>query len=195
MAFHAKLASLSIGCTWVRLSNSDTGTTNTFLYAHRLVAITVVFVENDYLKFFQSFIASMVQIGGINLPKSVSTMLGRNLGQVYTNRGETDPKVALESMFKAMGADNVQFQPNEGTEDESMDFGFTVTTEYPSEFCPIGGELKPKRHGMFFEGICQPYASAFLSTFRPGAKVNLTCDRCVLRDGDNKCIIKAEFSE
>jgi len=161
-------------------------------------------MEADYLKFFQSFIASMVQIGGINLPKSVSTMLGRNLGEVYKKRGVTDPKEALESMFKAMGGVNVTFQPLdeetgevqsvEGEEvNGSMETGFSVTTEYPTEFCSIGGGLKPKRYNLFFEGICQPYASAFLASFRPGSKITLTNEKCVLKDGDNKCCINARF--
>jgi hypothetical protein len=164
-------------------------------------------VERDYLKFFQSFIASMVQIGGINLPKTVSTMLGHHLGEVYKQRGVTDPKVALESMFKAMGGQNVEFHPIGGENEElqpepeeaeapqATDLGFTITTEYPEEFCPIGGEYKPKRHAMFFEGICQPYATAFLSAFRPGTKITLTCEKCVLRDGDKKCTIQATFEE
>ncbi|HME56009.1 MAG TPA: hypothetical protein VKM55_27645 [Candidatus Lokiarchaeia archaeon] len=156
----------------------------------------MVAVETDYLKFFQSFIASMVQIGGINLPKSVSTMLGRNLGEVYKKRGVTDPKEALGSMFKAMGGESVMFEPLEEETGEDilpMENGFKVTTEYATEFCPIGGGLKPKRHSLFFEGICQPYASAFLASFRPGSKITLTCDRCVLKDGDNKCCIQATF--
>lgn len=166
----------------------------------------MVAVETDYLKFFQSFIASMVQIGGINLPKSVSTILGRNLGEVYKKRGVTDPKVALESMFKAMGGENVIFDPldeeivedqaseRDEAEIQSMENGFKVTTEYPTDFCPIGGGFKPKRHGLFFQGICQPYASAFLSSFLPGSKITLTSDRCALKDGENKCCIVATFS-
>ena len=167
----------------------------------------MVAVEADYLKFFQSFVASMVQIGGINLPKSVSTMLGRNLGEVYKKRGVTDPKIALESMFKAMGGETVDFQPVyednpevQATDEENADvqpveIGFKVTTAYPTEFCSIGGSLKPKRFSMFFEGICNPYASAFLSSFLPGSKISLSCDKCVLKDGDNKCCIQATFTQ
>jgi hypothetical protein len=161
----------------------------------------MVAVEADYLKFFQSFIASMVQIGGINLPKSVSTMLGRNLGEVYKKRAVTDPKEALESMFKAMGGVNVTFQPlddenveADDAEVQAMEIGFKVTTEYPTAFCSIGGSFKPKRFNMFFEGICQPYAAAFLSSFRPRNKITLTCEKCVLKDGDNKCCINARFT-
>nr|MDO8111196.1 hypothetical protein [Candidatus Sigynarchaeota archaeon] len=144
-------------------------------------------METDYVKFFQSFIASMVQIGGINLPKSVSTMLGRNLGEVYKKRGITDQKVALESMFKAMGGKAVSFVDTQT--------GFKVTTEFPTEFCPIGGSVKPKRHNMFFEGICNPYASGFLSSFNPKEKVSLSFQKCVLKDADSKCIIDAKFTK
>ena len=90
-------------------------------------------------------------------------------------------------MFKAMGGKAVGF--------EDTSAGFKVTTEFPMEFCPIGGSVKPKRHSMFFEGICHPYATGFLSSFRPGFKIGLTCIKCVLRDADNKCIIEARFSK
>ncbi|NMC06345.1 MAG: hypothetical protein GYA24_14100 [Candidatus Lokiarchaeota archaeon] len=143
-------------------------------------------MEADYLKFFQSFIASMVQLGGINLLKSNSTMLGRNLGDIYKKRGVNDYHDALKSMFRAMGGKSVTM-----TDDEAG--GFIVDTEYEAEFCPIGGSVKPKRFEMFFEGICRPYAVGFLSTFKPGTKVEIACKSCVLKDAGNKCIIDARF--
>jgi hypothetical protein len=143
-------------------------------------------METDYLKFFQSFIASMVQMGGINLLKSNSTMLGRNLGEIYKKRGITDPHDALKSMFRAMGGKTVTIKDDKAS-------GFIVDTEYETEFCPIGGSVKPKRHDMFFEGICKPYATGFLSTFKPGTKIDIICKSCVLKDADNKCVIEARF--
>jgi hypothetical protein len=128
----------------------------------------------------------MVQMGGINLLRSNSTMLGRNLGEIYKKRGITDYHEALKSMFRAMGGKTVTITDNKAG-------GFTVDTEYESEYCPIGGALKPKRHDMFFEGICKPYAVGFLSTFKPGTKIDLVCKSCVLKDPDNKCLIEARF--
>jgi hypothetical protein len=143
-------------------------------------------LETDYLKFFQSFIASMVQMGGINLLRSNSTMLGRNLGEIYKKRGITDSNQALQSMFKAMGGKTVTISnDHEGT--------LTVATEFETEYCPIGGSVKPKRHEMFFEGICKPYAVGFLSTFKPGSKISVSCKSCVLKSVDSKCVIEARF--
>ena len=144
-------------------------------------------METDYLKFFQSFIASMVEIGGINLPRSVSSKLGRNLGEIYKKRGVNDVKTAIKSMFKAMGGEDVEFEESET--------GFTVITRYPSDFCPIGGSLKPKRHDMFVESICYPYARGFLSTFLPNTKIDLACKQCVLATGDNECRMDIEATE
>jgi hypothetical protein len=143
-------------------------------------------METDYLKFFQSFIANMVQMGGINLLKSNSTMLGRNLGEIYKKRGIIDVLQALKSMFRAMGGKTV-------TITDDQDKGFTVDTDFGEEFCPIGGAVKPKRHDMFFEGICKPYATGFLSTFKHGAKFDLICKSCILRDAGSKCVIEAKF--
>lgn len=144
-------------------------------------------VETDYLKFFQSFIASMVEIGGINLPRSVSSKLGRNLGEIYKQRGVTDPETALTSMFKAMGGEKVIF--------ERHATGFSITTRYPTDFCPIGGALKPKRHEMFIESICYPYARGFLSAFEPQARIDIQCKDCVLRSGDNCCKMVVDIGE
>ncbi len=143
-------------------------------------------MEADYLKFFQSFIANMVQMGGINLVKSNATMLGRNLGDIYKKRGITDASKALKSMFRAMGGKTVTITADK-------DNGLTVDTDFGEEFCPIGGSVKPKRHDMFFEGICRPYATGFLSSFKPGSKIDLVCKSCVLRDADSKCVIEAKF--
>ncbi|MBN2151804.1 MAG: hypothetical protein JW839_10180 [Candidatus Lokiarchaeota archaeon] len=143
-------------------------------------------METDYLKFFQSFIASLVQMGGINLLRSNSTMLGRNLGEIYKKRGVTDFHTALKSMFRAMGGKTVEI-----TDDKEG--GFTVETDFGETFCPIGGAVKPKRHEMFFEGICKPYAIGFLSAFKQGARLEIACKSCVLKDADSKCIIQALF--
>jgi hypothetical protein len=128
----------------------------------------------------------MVQMGGLNLLRSNSTMLGRNLGEIYKKRGITDVQHALKSMFRAMGGKTVTIADEKNT-------GLKVDTEFETEFCPIGGAVKPKRHDMFFEGICKPYAVGFLSTFKQGVKIDVTCKSCVLKDADNKCVIEATF--
>lgn len=128
----------------------------------------------------------MVEMGGINLPRTISTMLGRNLGKIYKERGVTDQKVALTSMFKAMGGKKVSF--------EDIENGYIITTEFPTDFCSIGGGLKPKRYNMFVESICFPYAKGFLSQFNPNATISVDCEACVLRDPDNKCVMQVSFN-
>ncbi len=128
----------------------------------------------------------MVEIGGINLPRIVSTKLGRNLGEIYKCRNIQDESTALKEMFRAMGGTT--------TDVTSIPRGIEVTTRFPEDFCSIGGGLKPKRHSLIFEGICSPYASGFLSTFRPGKSIKVTCLQCITKDPGSTCKIKAEFS-
>nr|MDO8118752.1 hypothetical protein [Candidatus Sigynarchaeota archaeon] len=142
-------------------------------------------MESDYLKFFQSYIAQMIDIGGMNFPRIVSTKLGRNLGDIYKNRNVCESD-ALKEMFKAMGGVTTDVKDVPG--------GIEVTTQFPRDFCSIGGGLKPRRHSLIFEGICSPYATGFLSAFRPGKSIKVTCLNCITKDQGNTCKIKAEFT-
>ncbi|MHA1683169.1 MAG: hypothetical protein ACTSUE_19675 [Promethearchaeota archaeon] len=143
--------------------------------------------SSDTIKFFQSFIAQMVEIGGINLPRSIATKLGRNLGDLYKKKGTGNYKDALTSMFRGMGGETKSFIENEG--------GFTIEIEYPNPFCPIGGAKKPQRFNIFTEAICRPYAVGFLSAFLPSNKIHIKFDKCILKGDDNKCCINANLKK
>ena len=100
-------------------------------------------MEDDTIKFFQSFIAQMIEIGGINLPRSIASKLGRNLGDIYKKKGVEDWNIALKGMFRAMGGVATEFEKKDG---ETI-----VTTKYPGPFCSIGGRPKERRYNMDFE--------------------------------------------
>ncbi|MFX0098595.1 MAG: hypothetical protein ACFFCS_03370 [Candidatus Hodarchaeota archaeon] len=143
-------------------------------------------MEDDTIKFFQSFIAQMIEIGGINLPRSIASKLGRNLGDIYKKKGVTDWTIAIKGMFRAMGGESTEFKKADGDT--------IVTTDYPGPFCSIGGRPKERRFSMFTESICRPYAKGFLSAFRPDFKLEIESIKCVLKGDDNKCQIKVAFS-
>ncbi|MBD3188404.1 hypothetical protein GF325_16330 [Candidatus Bathyarchaeota archaeon] len=143
--------------------------------------------STDTIKFFQSFVAQMVEIGGINLPRSIATKLGRNLGDLYRKKGVGDYKEALESMFRGMGGKTRKFEQDE--------HGFTILIEYPREFCPIGGGHKPQRFEIFTEAICRPYAIGFLSAFLPRTKIRMKFLNCVLKEVGKTCSIVARIEK
>ena len=45
--------------------------------------------NRDALKFFQSYIKEMIDVGGANLPKSISASLGAKLGKILQKKGVT----------------------------------------------------------------------------------------------------------
>lgn len=145
-------------------------------------------IGSDTIKFFQSFIAAMIEIGGINLPRSIASKLGRNLGEIYTKKGVEDWKIAIKGMFRAMGSVSTEFEKDD--EDDTI-----VTTKYPKAFCSIGGKPKERRYNMFTEAICKPYAKGFISAFRPDYKLQIESEKCVLKGDDNLCQIKVVFSK
>ncbi|TFG25038.1 MAG: hypothetical protein EU532_12000, partial [Promethearchaeota archaeon] len=61
-------------------------------------------MKKDALKFFQAYIEEMVDIGGHNLPKAVSTKLGTKLGRIYKKKEIRTFKSAVKNSYKALGA-------------------------------------------------------------------------------------------
>ena len=52
--------------------------------------------NRDALKFFQAYIKEMIDVGGVNLPKSISVSLGAKLGKLLRERG----LIGLENSLK-----------------------------------------------------------------------------------------------
>lgn len=54
------------------------------------------------LKFFQAYINEMIDIGGENLPKTISTKLGFKLGKIYKEQDISNLESGLLRSFKVL---------------------------------------------------------------------------------------------
>jgi len=116
--------------------------------------------NKDALKFFQIYIKEMIDIGGINLPKAISSKLGSKLGKLYKERGFIlEIGTALKQIYIALNGKPVIKQLNENR--------YEVIVRYPKKFCPIGGAYSPSRAPIFQENICIPYTRGFLNELFP----------------------------
>ena len=91
----------------------------------------------DALKFFHAYINEMIEVGGENLPRAVSTKLGTKLGNILKERGFTELEPTLKQIYKVLGAKTTINKLDENTYD--------VKLKYSSKFCPIGGQKNPKQ--------------------------------------------------
>jgi len=116
--------------------------------------------NKDALKFFQAFIKEMIDIGGENLPKAISTKSGSKLGKMYKGRGlPLDIGAALKQIYIALNGKPVIKQLDENR--------YEVIVKYAKKFCPIGGSNNPSRASIFQENICIPYTRGFLNEIFP----------------------------
>ncbi|MFX1304922.1 MAG: hypothetical protein ACFFBV_06050 [Promethearchaeota archaeon] len=116
--------------------------------------------NKDALKFFQVYIKEMIDIGGKNLPKTISSKLGTKLGKMYKDRGYTlDIGTALKQIYFALNGKPVIKRLNENS--------YEVKVRYPRKFCPVGGAYNPSRAPIFQENICIPYTRGFLNQLFP----------------------------
>lgn len=137
----------------------------------------------DILKFFQGFIRQMASIGGINLPKTISTSMGAKLAKIYQSNDITDWREALRSMIKGMGG-TVEIDENPAGE-------IVVRSTYGVGFCPIGGARSmTTNYQLISESICVPYLMGFLRTLLPGRKLSAEFTRCIVKDGGDACVAR-----
>ncbi len=116
--------------------------------------------NKDALKFFQTYIKEMVDIGGNNLPKAISTKIGSKLGKMYKDRGLTlEIETALKQVYTALNGKPVIKQLDENN--------YEVIVKFPKRFCPIGGSYNPSRASIFQESVCIPYMRGFLNEIFP----------------------------
>jgi len=102
----------------------------------------------------------MIDIGGNNLPKAISTKSGSKLGKLYKKRGLTlDIGIALKQIYSVLKAKPSVRKLNNDTYD--------VTVKYSKKFCPIGGGHNPARAAIFQKNICIPYTRGFLNELFP----------------------------
>ena len=144
----------------------------------------------DALKFFQAYIKEMIDIGGDNLPKSISTRLGVKLGRLYKKRDPaSDFEIRLRQIYTVLDAKANVTKLDENT--------YEVIVKHLEKFCPIGGSYNPTRAPIFQSNVCIPYTSGFLNEILPEFKTTSEIKNCILSNDQKTChyILKLEKKE
>ncbi len=124
----------------------------------------------------------MIDIGGENLPKSISTSLGSKLGRLMKDRGFTGIDSSLKKIYTVLNAKTKIKSLDEKTLD--------ITLKYPKKFCPIGGKFNPDKAELIQKTICIPYTSAILNSFHSGYKYDYEILDCILKSNNKHCRYK-----
>jgi hypothetical protein len=137
-------------------------------------------MDKDALKFFHAYINEMIEVGGKNLPRAVSTKLGSKLGELYKKRGfNTSIENALRRSYKVLGA-----TPRVTKIDSSA---YEVSIKHKKKFCPIGGKINPTQARVIQENICYPYTRSFLMSMFPQYEFKAEINQCILADNGRYC--------
>ncbi|TXT54690.1 MAG: hypothetical protein BAJALOKI1v1_2140005 [Promethearchaeota archaeon] len=144
----------------------------------------VIKVNKDALKFFQSYVSTMIDIGGGNLPKTISSKLGSKLAKIYKSKGISNIKEALKKSYEALKAKPVITDINENT--------FEVKINYSESFCPIGGKGSTSSHKsrVIQDSICIPFTQGFLTELQPDFSYEGKIEECIIESGGNTCRYK-----
>ncbi|MCK4478998.1 MAG: hypothetical protein KAV01_00580 [Candidatus Lokiarchaeota archaeon] len=135
--------------------------------------------NRDALKFFQAYIKEMIDVGGINLPKSISASLGAKLGKLLKQRGISGLENTLKRIYNVLNA-KTQIKT---IDDNTME----ITLRYRSRFCPLGGKYNPDRAELIQNTICNPYTVAILNTTHPEYKYSAKIMECILNSNQKNC--------
>jgi hypothetical protein len=140
----------------------------------------------DALKFFQAYITEMIEVGGENLPKTISARLGAKLARIYKKMGINEIEDGLSQSYKVMNARSKFYQVDENT--------IEVRIKHKKKFCPIGGKYKPEGADLIQDSICKPYTLGFLNELNPDFKFNGFIKRCIAKDRGKICryVVKKE---
>jgi len=145
-------------------------------------------MSKDALKFFQAYIQEMIEIGGPNLPKSISSRLGARLAKIYKERGVIGIENALKMSYQGLNS-----KPKITKLDENT---LHVLLKHSKKFCPIGGNFKgdPNYAEIVQNSICKPYTSGFLNELDSNFKYQGSIKECILTNNNNICeyILKIE---
>ncbi|MFO8017085.1 MAG: hypothetical protein R6U96_00475 [Promethearchaeia archaeon] len=136
-------------------------------------------MNTEALKFFHAYIREMINVGGPNFPKTISSHLGAKLAKVYTRRGIADMTEGLKKSYEA-----IEGIPTIEKVDENT---FKVKTKYPGGFCPIGGSTDPENVELIQESICIPFSQGFLSELDPKNKYKHIVHDCILDSSEKYC--------
>ena len=143
--------------------------------------------NKDALKFFQSYINEMIDVGGPNLPKSISVSLGAKLGKFLRERGEESIEDSLRTIYNILKA-KVRIVADDSN---SLD----IFLKYSRNFCPIGGKLNPERAKIIQDAICAPYTSSILHSLRPDLRFQVEIIDCILNSNEKTCHFNLKIEE
>jgi len=132
------------------------------------------------LKFFQAYVKEMIDVGGNNLPKAISSKSGAKLGKLYKNKGfPIKIEDVLIQIYTALNAKPIIKKLDDNTYD--------IIINYSKKFCPIGGANNPSRAALFQENICRPYTRGFLNELFPEYKFESDILNCIPLNNHRTC--------
>lgn len=131
------------------------------------------------LKFFQTYIKELVEIGGFNLPCSISSRLGSKLGGIYKERGISNLQDGIIKSLKILNCSPTIVEKDSST--------LEVKLEFPEDFCPIGGKNDPDKAKLIQKSICKPYTLGFVKEYRFHEMYDLEVKKCALEEEENIC--------
>ncbi|MFX0081903.1 MAG: hypothetical protein ACFE94_09135 [Candidatus Hodarchaeota archaeon] len=135
--------------------------------------------NRDALKFFQAYINEMIDVGGINLPKSISASLGAKLGKILKERETLSLEERLKKIYSALNAKTKITSIDKNTRE--------IMIKFRSNFCPIGGKYNPDRADIIRNSICKPYTKAILRSLDPDTKYTTELMDCILKSNKKNC--------
>jgi len=133
----------------------------------------------DALKFFHAYINEMIEVGGENLPRAVSTKLGAKLAALYKRKGINDLTTALKTAYKALGASTSIKKIDENT--------YLINLKHSKKFCPIGGTRNPKYAKTIQDSVCFPYTRSFLTGLFPEFQFETEIKECIVDNSNSHC--------
>ena len=135
--------------------------------------------NREALKLFQAYINEMIDVGGENLPKSISASLGAKFGKIIKERGTTSLENSLQKMYSTLNAKTKINNIDNDTRE--------IVLKFHSNFCPIGGKHNPDRADLIRNTICKPYTKAILRFLDPDAKYKVEFMDCILKSNNKNC--------
>ena len=144
-------------------------------------------MTKDALKFFQNYVLEMIDIGGANLPKSISSSLGAKLGKVYKKRGITGIEQCLVQSYKVLNASSNIQKIDEKT--------LKIKLKYKKKFCPIGGNYNPEKAEVVHRSVCIPYTLGLLTEINPNFKYIGEILECNLKSNRGICEYTLKLEE
>ncbi len=129
----------------------------------------------------------MIEVGGENLPRAVSTKLGAKLAALYKEKGINNLTTALETAYKALGASTSIKKIDENT--------YLIQLKHSKKFCPIGGKRNPTSAKIIQDSICFPYTRSFLTSLFPEFQFETEIKECIVDNSNSHCKYKLKVKK